>query len=129
MKIKLAMVTAIIALTLIAFILSGCTTDKSQTTGNSDKEKTNQVNNTPTSITVGELSKHNSTTDCWIVYKGKVYDITSFIPMHPGGEAVLISKCGKINDFENAFTAKHGISKVDMFFKIAKEKGVLIQNA
>jgi hypothetical protein len=27
--------------------------------------------------------------DCWIVIKGKVYDVTSYVEEHPGGESIL----------------------------------------
>ncbi len=45
-------------------------------------------------ITLQELSKHNSRNDCWMAINGKVYDVTSFIEEHPGGEAIL-QGCGK----------------------------------
>lgn len=37
------------------------------------------------SISVEEISKHNTKEDCWIVVDGKVWDITDFAPEHPGG--------------------------------------------
>ena len=36
-------------------------------------------------LSVSEISKHNSDTDCWIVVDGQVWDITGFAPEHPGG--------------------------------------------
>ncbi len=44
--------------------------------------------------TLEEVAKHSSREDCWIVIHGKVYDVTSFIPEHPGGDAIL-QGCGK----------------------------------
>lgn len=32
-----------------------------------------------------EVEKHNSEEDCWTVINGKVYDITAWVPKHPGG--------------------------------------------
>lgn len=32
-----------------------------------------------------EIQKHDKPNDCWVVYDGKVYDMTDFIPKHPGG--------------------------------------------
>lgn len=31
-----------------------------------------------------EIIKHDRRDDCWVVIEGKVYDVTSFLPHHPG---------------------------------------------
>ncbi|GAV88885.1 Cyt-b5 domain-containing protein [Cephalotus follicularis] len=36
-----------------------------------------------------EVSFHNKKTDCWIIIKEKVYDVTSYVEEHPGGDAIL----------------------------------------
>lgn len=38
-----------------------------------------------------EVKKHSSEFDCWTVIGGKVYNITPFIEMHPGGSIILVS--------------------------------------
>ena len=43
--------------------------------------------------TLEEVSEHDSENDCWMVINGKVYDITSFVNSHPGGEEIL-DGCG-----------------------------------
>jgi hypothetical protein len=35
-----------------------------------------------------EIKKHDKPQDCWVVYDGIVYDVTEFIPNHPGGAAL-----------------------------------------
>uniref|UniRef100_A0A2P2J1F6 Uncharacterized protein MANES_16G108500 n=1 Tax=Rhizophora mucronata TaxID=61149 RepID=A0A2P2J1F6_RHIMU len=41
------------------------------------------------SYTKAEVSLHNKRTDCWIIIKEKVYDVTSYVEEHPGGDAIL----------------------------------------
>ena len=40
-----------------------------------------------------EVATHNTEADCWTIIGGTVYDITNYIPLHPGGEEVLRA-CG-----------------------------------
>ena len=39
--------------------------------------------------TVTDVAGHNSRDSCWIVLKGKVYDVTAYVEEHPGGDAIL----------------------------------------
>lgn len=72
----------------------------------------------PNTISTSELSKHNSKDDCWIVYKNKVYDITSYISRHPGGENKIVRNCGDPVKFEEDFTNKHGTSKASLLMNV-----------
>ena len=40
-------------------------------------------------LTRGEVAEHAAPGDCWIVVKGRVYDVTSYVEEHPGGRAIL----------------------------------------
>ena len=61
-------------------------------------------------ITVAEVLKHSTAADCWSVVNGNVYDLTSYVSTHPGGEAVIKAICGK--DGTKAFSGQHaGASK------------------
>lgn len=35
-------------------------------------------------LTLSEVAKHNKRDDCWIIVEGLVYDVTKYIPLHPG---------------------------------------------
>lgn len=52
-----------------------------------------------------ELQLHNTQFDCWTAYNGKVYDITNYLPYHPGGEAKLMLGAGR--DCTQLFTKYH----------------------
>jgi len=53
-----------------------------------------------------EVQTHNSKQSCWSAIRGKVYDLTSWISNHPGGEKAILSICGK--DGTEAFVNEHG---------------------
>ena len=59
-----------------------------------------------TSYTLAEVSAHNSKASCWAVVNGNVYDLTSWISRHPGGEKAILSICGKDGSAE--FNGQHG---------------------
>lgn len=56
-------------------------------------------------IDIMELSKHCTETDCWIMIDGTVYDVTKFIPLHPG-MAKPILKCAGA-DCSKIFHGRH----------------------
>ena len=42
-----------------------------------------------------EINKHNNINDkIWVTYKNKVYDITNFIDLHPGGKDNILKAAG-----------------------------------
>jgi cytochrome b involved in lipid metabolism len=42
-------------------------------------------------LTKEEVSRHNTSEDAWIIVDGKVYDITTYVDLHPGGRAYLMT--------------------------------------
>ncbi|KKP69367.1 hypothetical protein A2X44_04410 [candidate division CPR3 bacterium GWF2_35_18] len=44
-------------------------------------------------FTLEEIATHNSEDDCYLIIEDKVYNVTSFISSHPGGQAIL-QGCG-----------------------------------
>lgn len=57
-------------------------------------------------ITLAQIAGHKSRTSCWSAVNGSVYDLTSWIPNHPGGEQVVLSMCGI--DGSSGYNAQHG---------------------
>jgi isopentenyl diphosphate isomerase/L-lactate dehydrogenase-like FMN-dependent dehydrogenase/predicted heme/steroid binding protein len=46
-------------------------------------------------IDILSVSKHTSPDSCWVVLYGKVYDVTEFLPSHPGGSKIILQLAGK----------------------------------
>ncbi|KAI4376430.1 hypothetical protein MLD38_014193 [Melastoma candidum] len=57
------------------------------------------------SITLSELSLHNKPDDLWISIHGKIYDVTAWSHVHPGGSIPLLNLAGQ--DVTDAFLAFH----------------------
>jgi cytochrome b involved in lipid metabolism len=69
-------------------------------------EKTSQNQLVKKTYSFEEVKTHNSKQSCWSAIRGKVYDLTSWISNHPGGEKTILSICGK--DGTEAFVNQHG---------------------
>ena len=41
------------------------------------------------------LKEHRTRDDAWSAFNGKVYNITSYLPYHPGGEKELMRVAGR----------------------------------
>jgi hypothetical protein len=57
-------------------------------------------------ITMADVASHSNATNCWAVINGAVYDLTSWIPEHPGGQQAILQLCG--TDGSEKFNNKHG---------------------
>lgn len=60
-------------------------------------------------ISLQEIEKHNSKESCWTTINGGVYDVTSFISKHKGGDKILAA-CGI--DATDLFTGKSTLGRV-----------------
>ncbi|CAA3022107.1 cytochrome B5-like protein [Olea europaea var. sylvestris] len=54
-----------------------------------EKGRANVTTKAAKAYTKAEVSSHNKRTDCWIIIKDKVYDVSSYVEEHPGGDAIL----------------------------------------
>ncbi|CAM1506756.1 Fc.00g063970.m01.CDS01 [Cosmosporella sp. VM-42] len=41
------------------------------------------------------VAKHNTPESCWVILYGNVYDVTEFLPSHPGGKKIILKLAGK----------------------------------
>ncbi|TKA82526.1 hypothetical protein B0A55_01219 [Friedmanniomyces simplex] len=44
--------------------------------------------------TYAEVQEHRSPASCWVVLYGHVYDVTTFLPSHPGGSKIILQLAG-----------------------------------
>lgn len=59
-----------------------------------------------TTLSAEVIGQHATSSDCWLLIDNGVYDVTSYLRLHPGGRAIIIPYCGK--DATAAFTTKAG---------------------
>ena len=53
------------------------------------------------------ISTHTTRQSCWLVIRDQVYDVTGFLPHHPGGAEVILGTAGR--DATAAFEAVHNL--------------------
>ncbi|KAF9387977.1 fatty acid alpha-hydroxylase [Podila verticillata] len=46
-------------------------------------------------FTPAQVESHNTEDSCWVVHKNKIYDVTSFVQDHPGGEDYILDHAGQ----------------------------------
>ena len=79
-------------------------TNITQTTTNSTQTSPSPTAASQT-LTMAQVSKHNTKSDCYLVVKNKVYDVSSYISQHPGGQGRIVSVCGQ--EVTGAFASIH----------------------
>jgi cytochrome b involved in lipid metabolism len=45
-------------------------------------------------FTYDEVKQHNTTDSCWVILYGNVWDVTKFLPEHPGGSKIILQLAG-----------------------------------
>ncbi|KAI1292763.1 fatty acid alpha-hydroxylase [Mortierella claussenii] len=49
---------------------------------------------TPAAYSVQQVKAHSNPDSCWVIHNNKVYDMTSFVQDHPGGEEFILDHAG-----------------------------------
>ncbi|ORX81101.1 Inositolphosphorylceramide-B hydroxylase [Basidiobolus meristosporus CBS 931.73] len=67
-------------------------------------------------FTASEVAAHSSPKSVWVTFKNKVYDITTFLDSHPGGDEVILEYGGKdiTNVLSDVDLHEHSDSAYDM---------------
>ncbi|KAI8946892.1 FMN-dependent dehydrogenase [Xylaria longipes] len=73
-----------------------------------------------------EVAKHDSKESCWVVIHGKAYDVTEFLPEHPGGMKIILKYAGK--DATEEFDPIHPPDTLDKYLDKSKHMGPVDMN-
>ncbi|KJX99342.1 mitochondrial cytochrome b2 like protein [Zymoseptoria brevis] len=68
-----------------------------------------------------EIAKHNSRESCWVIIHGKAYDVTEFLPEHPGGPKIILKYAGK--DATEEYEPIHPPDTLDKYLDKSKHLG------
>lgn len=63
--------------------------------------------------TLEEVAKHNTEKDCWVILHDKVWDVSEFLPDHPGGKKAIMLYAGK--DATKEFDMLHDSSVLEKY--------------
>ncbi|RAL12878.1 L-lactate dehydrogenase (cytochrome) [Aspergillus homomorphus CBS 101889] len=74
-----------------------------------------------TKLTGADVAQHNSKDSCWVIVHGKAYDVTEFLPEHPGGQKIILKYAGK--DATEEFDPIHPPDTLDKFLDSSKHLG------
>ncbi|KAL7788962.1 FMN-dependent dehydrogenase domain-containing protein [Trichoderma ceciliae] len=68
-----------------------------------------------------DVAKHGDEKSCWVIIHGKAYDVTEFLPEHPGGEEIILKYAGK--DATEEFEPIHPRDTLDKYLDKSKHLG------
>ncbi len=65
-----------------------------------------------------EVLEHKTVDDCWIIIKNKVYNITNYLSLHPGGKKILLQFAGKdcTEYFNNINHSKRANKELEKYY-------------
>ena len=68
--------------------------------------------------TLAEVAVHNTTASFWAIVHGRVYDLTHYLPLHPGGHRLLFQWGGKdcTGDFVGIRHSKRAVALLDQYW-------------
>lgn len=68
-----------------------------------------------------EVSKHCFQHDCWVIIDSKVYDVTSYIPRHPGGALIYVKAGGDCTQLFESYHFATQRARYDNSFEVDQE--------
>ncbi|TCD67032.1 hypothetical protein EIP91_000652 [Steccherinum ochraceum] len=74
-------------------------------------------------LSLQQVAEHNNSKSCWVIIKNKVYDVTDFLPDHPGGAKIILKYAGR--DATSAYEPIHPPDALDKNLPPEKHLGEL----
>jgi cytochrome b involved in lipid metabolism len=109
--IKKIVTISLIIFIVVAVIILGVNFFTKQNTKTAEENQNivvpiDNTNTTPDKITLSQISEHATSDNCWVIVSDKVYNVTEYINIHPGGPNKIMPLCG--DDATTAFTTRGG---------------------
>ncbi|KAH6607808.1 l-lactate dehydrogenase cytochrome [Trichoderma cornu-damae] len=70
-----------------------------------------------------DVAKHGDEKSCWVIIHGNAYDVTEFLPEHPGGEEIILKYAGQGKDATQEFDPIHPRDTLDKYLDKSKHLG------
>ncbi|EKG20018.1 FMN-dependent dehydrogenase [Macrophomina phaseolina MS6] len=80
----------------------------------------------PVKLSGEDVAKHNSKDSCWVIVHGRAYDVTEFLPEHPGGSKIILKYAGK--DATEEYEPIHPPDTLDKYLDKSKHLGEVDMN-
>ncbi|KAH9946807.1 FMN-dependent dehydrogenase-domain-containing protein [Amylocystis lapponica] len=74
-------------------------------------------------LSLQEVAEHSTPSSCWVIIKDRVYDVTDFLPNHPGGAKIILKYAGR--DATAAYEPIHPPDALDKNLPPEKHLGQL----
>lgn len=88
-------VTALMGAGLVVYELKPDTVNSGQTQEQTKTQTRTYATTSTSQLNLAAVATHNQVTDCWIIVEGNAYNVSDYIPFHPGGEQMIINNCGR----------------------------------
>ena len=75
------------------------------------------MDGTTKSYSKSDVADHNKDGDCWVIFEGKVYNVSEYMGKHPGGADILIENSSGKDATEAYMEADHTKRAREMVLK------------
>jgi fatty acid desaturase len=79
----------------------------------------------PRKHTAAEVEVHSTPEDLWVIVHGKVYDVTTFVPRHPGGNMIWVKAGGDCTQLFDSYHPLKTQAVLDKYYigEVQRVKG------